>query len=634
MKNNLEAKVESIFEVLYGDFSFEIPSYQRDYAWTFNENVNQLLEDIFYASDEFTNTNNIYPIGTIILLDEKDGYSVVDGQQRLTTITIILRVLYDIAKEYEQINETVKYNLEDRLTDLKKCFRISKNYKEHFHKIKKHKKDKDYYNYLIVEREWNLPIDSRKISGKKSKLKKTYEHTKNALIKLLLENNLDQSENSLSKISEKKLLNAIDFILHKVKLIKAVSDNDINVFQLFEVLNNRGLALTQFDLLNNFLISILEKNGAKKSEKEQYNNYVKEIDSTNIDTILVNYSLAFLGEKSKKADIFKTFKKHIEEENYSIDDVLQLIENIKKYNDFYKKLKKYDVTAFDLFDSNSVKNSLKVICQSFLHINQILPYIFLLLESNADTNSQQLFIKNLGKYVFSLFASDTQFNVLEHFNKSIFKDILNSDGKATLINRNVDSDILKKFSEKLYAASLNYLPIIHARFNADLGFENSKACLILLYIENMYRSILDDSKYPILFENVKNITVEHIIPQSIVNNQDKNRAKEYNFDDLEKAEVEINKIGNLCLMNPDFNSSASNKPFPEKKEFYENSNFLITKTLVTSIDQPIQKKKKNFDTFNTLAYAGKFASASFNEQSIELRIDIYLTLIDNIIEHI
>ncbi|MBJ7532528.1 DUF262 domain-containing protein [Dehalococcoides mccartyi] len=91
------------------DCHFIIPSYQRGYRWT-DQQVNDLLDDIWeFSQKEGKTKEEFYCLQPVVVALGSDGYSVIDGQQRLTTIHIIFSVLKDIKRLIEEKNFTIEY---------------------------------------------------------------------------------------------------------------------------------------------------------------------------------------------------------------------------------------------------------------------------------------------------------------------------------------------------------------------------------------------------------------------------------------------------------------------------------------------------------------------------------------------
>ncbi len=98
----IEAHEHAIGEVLSDKYAFEIPSYQRPYAWE-EEQARELLSDILAAMDNTDVSGGIYFLGSIVLIKTPNdpNAKVIDGQQRLTTLTILLSALRDLTSDDE-----------------------------------------------------------------------------------------------------------------------------------------------------------------------------------------------------------------------------------------------------------------------------------------------------------------------------------------------------------------------------------------------------------------------------------------------------------------------------------------------------------------------------------------------------
>lgn len=107
----LEAHELALSDIFCPKFDLSIPNYQRPYAWE-EETAVQLLEDLLEALDG--NPDEPYFLGSIVLVRNSDrvGHEVIDGQQRLTTLTILLALLRELTADYE-----VAANLEDMLRE-------------------------------------------------------------------------------------------------------------------------------------------------------------------------------------------------------------------------------------------------------------------------------------------------------------------------------------------------------------------------------------------------------------------------------------------------------------------------------------------------------------------------------------
>ena len=106
----IDAQVKSIEKLK--DYFFLVPDYQREYVWKADDQVEQFLTDIDNEYDENAEQQESYFIGSIIIVKNKNKYDVIDGQQRLTTITLTLCAIRDLLSTQEaSLNEIQKEHL-------------------------------------------------------------------------------------------------------------------------------------------------------------------------------------------------------------------------------------------------------------------------------------------------------------------------------------------------------------------------------------------------------------------------------------------------------------------------------------------------------------------------------------------
>lgn len=212
---NLEKTIKEIFE----SGKYVVPLYQRNYAWRKNE-IEQLLQDIYEVF--IKNPNGNYFIGSLVVLKRQNGdYEVIDGQQRLTTLSLITKI-FGISK-----NPCLFYDSRPEVEEFFKEF---------------YKPDGN------IQR-----IDYTQII-----------HLKNA-IDYIKEVNLDV--NNPSPITINNLINKdafINFFANNVILIRVEILADTDVASYFEIMNNRGVQLKKHEILKSFLMAKIDNETDQK----------------------------------------------------------------------------------------------------------------------------------------------------------------------------------------------------------------------------------------------------------------------------------------------------------------------------------------------------------------------------------
>lgn len=214
---------KSIREIFNGQYKYIVPLYQRNFAWRRNE-IEQLLQDIYEAYSKSQGYGNYY-IGSLVVLKRANGdYEVIDGQQRLTTLSLITKIL--------GINETPR------------LFYDSRPEVEEFFKA--------FYNST----DGNCNID----------YPQTF-HLKNA-IDYIKETSLDASGKEDIKISDKdRNSDFTKYFANNVILVRVEIPQDTDVASYFEIMNNRGEQLQKHEILKSFLLNKLRENKSEKAKE-------------------------------------------------------------------------------------------------------------------------------------------------------------------------------------------------------------------------------------------------------------------------------------------------------------------------------------------------------------------------------
>jgi uncharacterized protein with ParB-like and HNH nuclease domain len=237
MSNLEEIKIDlrGIASILKDKNSF-VPKYQRSYAWK-EENVEHFLQDIGTA---ISNGASEYFLGSVVISEkEEDRPEIVDGQQRLATTVILLSAIRDYfflmntaeGKERAQMIFS-EYLAKKDLDTLELLPKLSLNESDH-----------DYFIKRIVG---NPDSPDKKIKAEK----KSHERIDKAAIQA---KKYVQHLTGITKDPTKDLVQWINYLKEKAKVIAVRVPDESNAFTIFETLNDRGLALAVSDLLKNYL---------------------------------------------------------------------------------------------------------------------------------------------------------------------------------------------------------------------------------------------------------------------------------------------------------------------------------------------------------------------------------------------
>ncbi|MDM0977309.1 DUF262 domain-containing HNH endonuclease family protein [Clostridium perfringens] len=492
---------------------FKVPVYQRNYDWT-NIQCEKLFYDIMNANEK----NCQHFTGTVVYIDEVHGGSglnevlIIDGQQRITTMYILLKALYDasigVSARIESEIEEVMFN--------RHC---DKRYKI---KLKPVKSDNEQLIYLIRDK-----VD---YMDRNSNVYKNYITFRN-LISNVIEEGLELNDilNGIKK------LEIVEIILDKLQ-----GDEPQKIF---ESINSTGLELSLSDLIRNYLLMDDLK------QEELYADYWLEIEKNvgykNLGDFVINFLNSQVTKSVNSKNAYRLFKEHCEKNNLTHEDILKALKRTSKYYGAF--------IGENKFYSNEITKYLN----SFYTIKQttILPLIFRIFTDYEDRNIDEDTLCKVLKYLLTYLVRITVCESGKNLSK-----FLKSMYDRVIINGNYDN-YYEKFVIFLNDLRANDRMPSNDEFRDALIYKplyKKPLCKFLLSdIENSTKEHID----------INNLTIEHILPQK------ENAAvwkKEVGKNYSSVYEVYLHTLGNLTITG--HNSELGTKSFIEKKKIIkENS---------------------------------------------------------------
>lgn len=586
---------------------YEIPRYQREYSWTstqLNDFYSDIVSNIKLDTDGNYKTSE-YFFGTVILVGDMSKYDksieIIDGQQRITTITIFLSVLSNILYKYDSnlSNYVWKYLITNDANG--DPYTVLENHTASpYFQNRVQKRDIGINNN---EKDDNIIVDNKEIdlleknlSSEAQLIKKAYDFFKEKLEADKLYNN-DFGCSNLDKVEKLKLIR--DQLLDS-SFIYIISENIDDVNAIFENINSKGLHLSALDLIKNEIFSG-EKTNVPVDDAKQIWSEIKENLRNNGEYISIQKFYRYFwmsrykncGEKT----LYKDFKQTIPKEEYmnflkDLRNASNLYSQIINPRDDYFRSSKTgnNVSKDDLaYFTRSLKN-----LQNTLGIEQVQ---VLLLSLVCKYEDGLLSFKNMRSVVKLLENYHFVYNgiLTERTNKLVgiygkaARDIYKSKDKIKIsktideLKKNLIESLPKdkeKFKNKL--SNLSYT----SRIN-NLSKNKEKKNVLAKYVVYKLEEILSGSE-KVYCDN--EITIEHIIPASS-NTKDKN---------------ELN-IGNLIVLEKKLNEECGNKTIEEKIDIY--------------------KKSQCFSVKKFLSQYGNGSSFSIENRAEDIADDIY----DNII---
>ena len=546
-QNTVPVRV-GLLELLKGCTStqFVIPAYQRNYTWTANREVKQLFEDIEAVLD---GTHSKHFIGIMIYLEQSvtpflSERSVIDGQQRLTTVFLTMYAIKELM---------VEQGMNEEALDLEYVYLVNQYRNTKKYKLKPLVADDTVYQKIVNE-------DFKSITERKSNVFVNFVYIKSRL----------------KEFMTKYSLNEILAAMNKLYIVCVPIAEDDYPQKIFESINATGAKLTASDLIRNFILMTIKSD----LQDEYYDKYWRKIeelvdtDSKNLEAFFRFFLMAKCRSLINKNGVYRAFTQWYDENKKELE-VKEICCELVRYAQYHNELYKAPV--------ESLETELRVPIREMRRNISDMPTPMLLelyaihkqeVVSGVTTITSKQFaeiLTILNSYLMrrSLCGLDTS-DISRYF-PDLLKDLLNEcQGdyrniveifKRFLINRNKGNLRVmpddKQLFERIYHANMYSLRNWVNAFFTKLESENNPA--------------------PVDFSK---LSIEHLMPQKPTMNW-------YSTLGVTKEiyEENVHRLGNLTLAAKSDNSRMSNNVWEYKNSVLASTNHL-------KINLPLLDKKQ------------------------------------------
>lgn len=543
----MDARKGNIFEILNGNKQFLIPVYQRYYSWDIDQ-CKRLWNDIV---DMQKKSKIGHFVGSIVNIAEQamptgvQKYMIIDGQQRMTTLTLLLLALRDYALENPE-DITINAKRIDSMLLKNDCESGDERYK-----LLLTETDRDILTKLVESKPINEEIKSRILDN--------YKFFKDKILSMEL---------MPAEIYES---------IGKLQIVNITLERTIDDAQaIFESLNSTGKELSESDLIRNYVLMGL---GAEE-QNYVYEHYWRpmellfeyETQSLIMDRFFRDYLTMKLTRIPKQDRVYEEFKQyHL---NCEFETIRELCYDLFTYSKYYT----------DMVFVRSNDSSFKKIYKDINDLKMEVSYPFLLKIHNDYSENiinedefKEIMLMCIS-YVFRRSICDIPTNSL---NKT-FATLRNEIKKDDYIN-SIKAFFVLKDDYKEFPDDSKFKKAFITRDIYNMRSRN----YILSHLENY------SNKAPIIIENY---TIEHIMPQNNNLSLDWQRDLGENWKEIQKDY--IHTIGNLTLTA--YNSEMSDRQFKEKLEMEGGFKESALRLNSYVIKQDVWNEKKIIERANLL----------------------------------
>jgi len=526
-RHTIEACEKPILDIFCDKYLFRIPSYQRPYAWT-TEQTGELLDDVSSACGETGNVIDASPyfLGSIVLIKDpsKPEADVVDGQQRLTTLTILLAVLRDLAEpKIAQSVHQLLCQTGDPIRGTADVFRLTPR-----------ERDAEFFRRTI------------QTEAATSSLPDIRAH-KDARARMI--ENADFLRDKLKDVSAAQRQRLTTYMVQRCYLVIVAASDQESAFRIFSVLNSRGLDLSPADVLKADII------GALPADKQDP--YTQKWEDIEDDLGRARFAELFghirmIHRKQKmKGTLIAEFREFVTTRN---EPAKFIDTELEPYADAYEAITNRTFASFKSADA--INKQLKLLSR-LDNFDWQPPAIEVIARNKNDPDFILRFLADLERLAYGLFLTRSDASErIRRYGKLLGAISANEDLFAETSPLQLDEDeqmdVRAALDDDIYTVTRIRLPI-------------------LLRLDELL------SGGSAVYDNAV-VSVEHVLPQ----NPSAGSQWKADFPRESDRRKWVHRLANLVLLTRRKNAQASNLDFIEKKAKYFSTKAGVANFALTS----------------------------------------------------
>jgi hypothetical protein len=534
---NFKTENNTFRKLIGNGLTYRIPRFQRDYSWT-SEEWEDLWADLLgtlKADGEVA-----HYMGYLVLQSADDKtFDVIDGQQRLTTISvIILAILKNIKRLIDSGN--------DADSNRRRVDQIMQTYVGYLDpvtlnvrpKLTLNRNNNNYFQSYLVQL-GHLP--QRGFRASEHLLRKAFEWFDKKVLEYIKPSTGEEGM---------RLAKLVEDISDRLFFTVITVTDELNAYKVFETLNARGVRLSATDLLKNYLFSVLDRGGEADHElrvlEERWESIVGRLQSENFpDFLRVHWNSR--RNFARQADLFKTIRSQV----LDAASVFQLLRGMEEDLDTYLALSSPEPSEWSREDKD-----LASVLKTF-RVRQPFP---LLLAAKRNFSAGDFSGLLRATVVISM-----RFNVIGSY--------------STAEQERKYNEVAEKIAKKEIVSLNPALQSLRSIYPDDTSFRNAFAdksirttdsrnnrvvrfilCAIEKHLSGMVHDFSSDA-----------FNIEHVLPQNAPDN--------WGGIDHDDAEALIYRLGNMTLLQASANRDLATAEYPQKRGTYQQSAFAVTRKI-------------------------------------------------------
>lgn len=531
MSKQISGAEFSLSKIFSSDFEYIIPPYQRPYAWGV-EQAEELFDDLFdfYSTDELEND---YFLGSIVLIkkESEPRAEVIDGQQRLTTLTILLAILAN-TMEIERKNLLRKYILEpgNEFEGIKPKPRLTLR-----------ERDDQFFHQYIRSFKFNelSQLDDKTLENESQlNIKRNSQ-----LFQDKIKDKFKNDPNNINKF--------VSFLVTRCFLVTVSTSNQQSAFRVFSVMNSRGLDLQTTDILKADIIGKFKEN-----DRQTYNNRWEKMETElgrNEFNDLFSYIRMIYAKAKAKRTLLEEFREYVIDKKEITPE--ELIENILE--PYAKSLTIVKKSCYEAVTKSEEVNSYLKWLNKIDNSDWIPIAIYFLKDKKNEPSYVEWFFQRLER--LAAFMHISAYNINQRIAR--YNEVISElDNKDHSFASPITAIELKEEEKEKMITTLN----------SDIyEMTARRRNYLILRLDSFISDKSASYDYKVL-------TIEHVLPQTV----EPSSEWAITWPNEKDRKDWVHKLANLVPLSRSLNAKAQNFDFEKKKKAYfledETSSYALT----------------------------------------------------------
>ena len=530
MPEAIEAKELQLVRIFGDEYRFEIPEYQRPYAWT-TEQTGELLDDLLHATGQVEDVSAAPPyfLGSIVII--KNGLEpqaqIVDGQQRITTLTILFCVLRELAAEDDRSSiDRYVYEPGDKFAGIQGHYRLAVR-----------RRDRDFFQNNIQR--------TGKLSDSVKRAQASLPDSQQRMLQ-----NASYCMKELASFDKRQRDTLMQFLVQRCYLVVVSTSDQNSAYRIFSVLNDRGLDLSPTDILKAEIIGALSE-GIRSRYTEIWEEIEENLGRDRFRDLFAH--IYMISMKSRpRGTLQQEFQEHVLK---SMDREEFIDRMLVPYAEAYVTVTgaSYQSTG----GSGEVNRYLRYL-NRLENFDWIPPAMAFCIRYENDPDLIFRFVRDLERLAYKMFI----------MRENVYRRIRRY--RAVLLSIQQEEDLFAS-SSPLQLAPGEEADLLRA-LDGPIYTRPRVPRTLLLRLDSQLADAGVNYEHPV-------ITVEHVLPQ----NPGRESQWLRDFPDEPERKEWTHRLANLVLLSRGKNVGASNYDFDYKKREYFQKGGAVTFALTSQV---------------------------------------------------